>query len=219
MTRLALAAVLLLAGCSLLPQETIVQQPTTALPLPQYDTPSNGAIYHAGYNYRPLFEDRRARNVGDTLTIVIAENTSVNKKGSSSAERTSSLGIDVPIIAKLPGKNFMGMEATAETSNKFDGKGESATSNNFSGTITATVKQVLPNGNLVVAGEKQVAFPSGVEYIRVSGVVTPRTLDRQNAVLSTQVADARIEYKARGYIDEAQIMGWLARFFLTVLPF
>jgi len=70
-----------------------------------------------------------------------------------------------------------------------------------------------------VSGEKQIAMTQGTEYIRFSGVVHPRTITATNTVLSTQVADARIEYKANGYIDSAQVMGWLARFFLTFLPF
>ncbi|TPQ29858.1 flagellar basal body L-ring protein FlgH, partial [Cupriavidus pinatubonensis] len=89
----------------------------------------------------------------------------------------------------------------------------------FNGTITVTVLEVLANGNLVVSGEKQLAINQGAEFIRFSGVVNPRTITGDNGVLSTQVADARIEYTAKGYIDEAQNMGWLQRFFLNVSPF
>jgi flagellar L-ring protein precursor FlgH len=106
----------------------------------------------------------------------------------------------------------------ASSTNQFEGKGEAASANNFSGTITVTVIDVLPNRNLVVSGEKQLAMTQGSEYIRFSGVVRPETVIN-NTVSSIQVADARIEYKANGYIDEAQTMGWLSRFFLTVSPF
>ena len=87
------------------------------------------------------------------------------------------------------------------------------------GVITVTVIEVYPNGNLLVSGEKQMGLKEGEEFIRFSGVVNPNTISGLNTVSSTQVADARIEYKANGYIDSAQVMGWLARFFLTVLPF
>ena len=82
-----------------------------------------------------------------------------------------------------------------------------------------TVIEVLPNGNLLVSGEKQIGINQGSEFVRFSGVVNPATISPANAVSSTQVADARLEYRGNGYIDEAQTMGWLARFFLTFLPF
>jgi flagellar L-ring protein precursor FlgH len=107
----------------------------------------------------------------------------------------------------------------ANSANKFDGKGGATNNNDFTGTITVTVIEVLANGNLVVSGEKQIGINQGSEFIRFSGVVNPSTITNGNSVSSAQVADARIEYRASGYIDEAQVMGWLARFFLTFLPF
>ena len=91
--------------------------------------------------------------------------------------------------------------------------------NTFSGTITVTVQNVMINGNLKVIGEKQIAINQGTEFIRFSGVVNPRTISGNNTVISTQVADARIEYVGNGYIDEAQTMGWLQRLFLNFSPF
>ncbi|MDF3721695.1 flagellar basal body L-ring protein FlgH, partial [Enterobacter hormaechei] len=87
------------------------------------------------------------------------------------------------------------------------------------GTITVTVNKLLPNGNLQVVGEKQIAINQGTEFIRFSGVVNPRTISGANTVPSTQVADARIEYVGNGYINEAQTMGWLQRLFLNLSPF
>ncbi len=97
-------------------------------------------------------------------------------------------------------------------------KGGANASNTFSGTLTVTVDQVLVNGNLHVVGEKQIAINQGTEFIRFSGVVNPRTISGSNTVPSTQVADARIEYVGNGYINEAQNMGWLQRFFLNLSP-
>ena len=82
-----------------------------------------------------------------------------------------------------------------------------------------TVIEVYPNGNLLVSGEKQVAINQGNEFIRFSGVINPNTVTSANTVQSTQVADARIEYKGSGYIDETNTMGWLQRFFVAVSPF
>ena len=86
-------------------------------------------------------------------------------------------------------------------------------------TITVTVQQLLENGNLKVVGEKQIAINQGTEFIRFSGVVNPRTISSSNTVISTHVADARIEYVGNGYINEAQQMGWLQRLFLNLSPY
>lgn len=208
----------MLTACGGIPS-TRIHQPASARPAPQLPPPvANGAIYQAGY-VRPLFEDRRARYVGDTLTISINEKTNASKKSNSSASKTGNIDFEVPIVKHLPGKTFQHAELEASSSNKFEGKGESAANNLFTGMITVTVIDVLPNGNLLVSGEKLIAINQGEEFIRFSGVVNPIHVTGANTVSSTQVADAHIEYKANGYIDEAQVMGWLARFFLTVLPF
>lgn len=213
----ALAAALL-AGCQSVPP-TNVHQPMTTRPAPRPDSlHANGSIFNAG-TARPLFEDRRARYVGDTLTINIVENTSASTSSSASANRASSISASVPTVTGLPGKNFQGLGLAAETENDFAGKGAAAAKNVFTGAITVTVIEVLDNGNLLVSGEKQVAIGHGQEYIRLSGVVNPSFITALNTVDSSRVADARVEYKESGYISEAQVMGWLARFFLTFMPF
>ncbi len=216
---LAALICLLLPACAI-NQTPIVHQPMTARPVAEPAVPfqADGSIYQQG-NYRPLFEDRRARYTGDTLTILISEKTAANKKSGASAERTSAISAAVPIVQGLPGKSLQGTALEASTSNKFDGKGQAAASNDFTGVITVTVIEVLANGNMLVSGEKQIAMSQGSEFIRFSGIVNPVTVTPDNAVVSTLVADARIEYRANGYIDEAQTMGWLARFFNNVSPF
>lgn len=222
---LAGIAVLALSACAMTPP-TSVHQPMSVRPpvLPVSDN-TNGSIYQAAYyaqagsRYMPLFEDRRARNVGDTLIISINEKTSASKKSNSNATRTGSSAFSVPSIFGLPGKSFQGADLSANSSTSFDGKGESASNNDFTGTIAVTVTEVLPNGNMVVSGEKQLGLNQGSEFIRFSGVVNPNTIVAGNTVSSTQVANANIEYRANGYIDSAQVMGWLSRFFLTFLPF
>ena len=210
--------VLLLGACTTVPP-TNVHQPMTARPSPRQETVSaTGSIYQAGVS-RTLFEDRRARYVGDTMTITIAETTSASTKSSTSATRATSISADVPTIVGMPGKSLQGMALSASSANSLDGKGSAAANNVFTGTITVTVIEVLPNGNLLVSGEKQVSIGAGTEYIRLSGIVNPFFINAANTISSAQVADARIEYKESGVISEAQVMGWLARFFLTFLPF
>ena len=207
-----------LSGCITLPAPaSIVQQPLSSRAAQAGVSPANGAIYQAGIQHRPLFEDRRARQVGDILMIVLNEKTNASKKSNSSANKNGQVNVALPpIVFGVPITKKVDMGAS--TANDFAGKGEAASANNFTGTISVTVLEVLPNRNLVVSGEKQLSMTQGTEYIRFSGVVRPETVIN-NMVSSVQVADAKIEYKANGYIDEAQTMGWLSRFFLTVSPF
>jgi flagellar L-ring protein precursor FlgH len=208
---------LALAGCGTTPS-SIVQQPTTARPQAQpTQMAANGAIYQAAA-YRPLFEDRRARHVGDMLTIVISEKTAAGKAASSNGAKTGAVDSSISAVAKLPLKKFQGIGVTAASSTEYDDKSALSSSNTFSGNVTATVTGVLPNGNLMVAGEKQIALDKGTEYIRLSGVVNPDTIQAGNTVSSAQVADARIEYRTSAKLDQAEVMSWLARFFLSFLP-
>ncbi len=208
------------AGCVHIVPPTSVHQPMSSRPASQPPVPAgNGAIFQAGHNDRPLFEDRRARRVGDTLTIAIGERTAASKKSNTATERSSNNQFGVTSLAGLPGKSFLNSNLNATSDLSFDGKGESASNNDFTGTITVTVIEVLPNGNLLVSGEKQMGINQGSEFIRFSGIVNPLNLTSSNTVASTQVADARIEYRANGGMDSAQVMGWLSRFFLNFLPF
>jgi flagellar L-ring protein FlgH len=212
-----LAGLLALAGCGTTPS-TIVEQPTTARPQAQpVQVASNGAIYQAAA-YRPLFEDRRARHVGDVLTIVINEKTQAGKQASSNASKTSAVDSSINAVAGLPLKRLQGIGLNAEASNEYADKSALNSSNTFSGQVSVTVVEVLPNGNLIVAGEKQIALDKGVEYIRLSGVVQPDTIQAGNVVSSTKVADARIEYRTSAKFDTAEVMGWLGRFFLSFIP-
>ena len=206
-----------LAGCGTTPT-SIVQQPTTARPQAQpVQAAANGAIYQSTA-YRPLFEDRRARQVGDVLTIVINEKTQAGKKAASSGAKTGAVDSSISAVANLPLKTFQGAGVKAASSTEYDDKSAVDSSNLFTGNITVTVTEVLPNGNMVVAGEKQIALDKSTEYIRLSGVVQPDTIQAGNTVSSAKVADARIEYRSSAKFDSAEVMGWLARFFLSFIP-
>ncbi|CAI0950008.1 Basal body L-ring protein [Serratia proteamaculans] len=216
---------LTLGGCAYIPHKPLVDGTTTAQPAPAGAPVPNGSIFQTvqpmNYGYQPLFEDRRPRNVGDTLTIALQENVSASKSSSANASRNGASKFGVATAPRyldgLLGNARADMEMSGDST--FGGKGGANANNTFNGTITVTVNQVLVNGNLHVVGEKQIAINQGTEFIRFSGVVNPRTISGSNSVTSTQVADARIEYVGNGYINEAQTMGWLQRFFLNVSPF
>ncbi len=219
-TVLAFAAATMLAGCAA-PRHAVVDlgTQTTARPepTPQAALAPSGAIFQSN-GFRPLFEDRKPRYVGDLLTIQINERLNASQRANSSAGRSSEAEVAFPGVT-LFGRKLKPVNAKASTNNTFDGKGETASSNLFTGTITATVVEVLPNGNLRVAGEKQIGIRQNSEVLRFSGVIDPAQILPGNVVSSTQVADVRLDYRGGGYIEEAQIQGWLARFFNSWLPF
>jgi len=208
----------MLSACSLLTTPTAVHQPMTARPQPAPVVQSaNGSIYGAAT--RPIFEDRRARLVGDTLTVNIVEKTQASKSANTNTARAADSSVGITSLAGVPGKFLAPLSVGASNDTTFSGKGASAANNAFTGTMTVTVIEVYPNGNLLVSGEKQVAINQGQEFIRFSGVVNPNYVTSSNTVQSVQVADARVEYKGSGYIDEAQTMGWMQRIFMNILPF
>jgi flagellar L-ring protein precursor FlgH len=217
---IALIASGLGAGCAMTTPSTSVHQPMSARPAPlPVNSQANGAIFQSGTARLALFEDRRARFVGDTITVVLEERTTASKASSSNADRKGSTKIGIPIATRIPGASLEGMDLSASSDSSFEGGGKSASNNVFTGNVAVTVIDVYPNGNLLVSGEKQVTINQGTEYIRFSGVVNPLNVTTSNTVSSTRVADARIEYKGRGYVSEAQTMGWLQRFFLSASPF
>lgn len=210
-------AALALAACGTTPS-SITQGPTTARPVATASAaPANGAIFQAA-SYRPLFEDRRARAVGDTLTIAISEKTQAGKSASSSGSKNGSVDASVGALGGLSATTLGKLAVNAGSAIDYDDATDAASSNSFNGNLTVTVVEVLPNGNLVVAGEKQVALDKGTEYIRLSGVVAPDTLVAGNVVPSAKVADARIEYRSSARLDRAEVMSWLARAFLSFIP-
>lgn len=217
-------AAAVLGGCAMIPPEPIVTGPLTAEPPSPYAMPAaepNGSIYQpTAYGNYPLFEDRRPRNVGDIVTIVIQERTNAQKRVATSTERTSGASLGwgaVPTI--LPGNVSPNQDFNITGGNTMEGEGSTRADNLFTGTLTTTVVGVLPNGNLQIAGDKQIAINRGSEHLRFSGVVDPRSITGNNTVPSTQVADARIEFRSKGVMDEVQTMGWLQRFFLNIAPF
>ncbi len=216
---LAIAACLAGAGCATVPP-TNVHQPMSARPEVQArPQPVDGAIFQDSTARLLLFNDRRARFVGDTITVTIEEKLQASNSTSSSAARKGAVSATVPTIAGVPGRTFQGLDISASSNNSHAGSGGASTNNTLAGTIAVTVIEVYPNGNLLVSGEKQVAIGQNTEYIRFSGVVNPANVTAANTVSSTRVADARIEFRGSGYVSEAQRMAWLARFFLTFLPF
>jgi flagellar L-ring protein FlgH len=182
---------------------------------------ANGAIYQVGHDIA-LFENSVARRVGDTLTIRLNENTNATKKSSTSTSKSTSVELPGPTIAGRP-VTVNGTEiltAQIDNSASFDGEGDSSQSNRLTGDITVTVAQRLPNGNLLVRGQKWITINQGREYVRIQGIVRPIDINPDNSISSLKVADAMIAYGGKGIVADASTPGLLARFFNAPwLPF
>lgn len=217
------AVVLLCSGCATLsPPPPVDLLPTTPPPvaaLPRVTGPVTGGLFQSA-RYRPSFEDRRARMVGDSVTVQIVERITAKQTSSSTVDRESEIKGGITALPFMNGTTLTNKtKVGAGTTNNFSGKGGTESANTFTGSITTTVIDVLPNGHLVVSGEKQIGVNQNVDVLRFSGTVDPNMMQPGSVVNSTQVANVRIESRGRGAQAEVQTMGWLGRFFNSVSPF
>jgi flagellar L-ring protein precursor FlgH len=212
---IAVAVVLLLAGCSGAPRiENFDATPPEPVPLA---ATGNGAIFQTGHDV-PLFENAVARRVGDTVTINLVESTAAQKSSSTKTAKTTKVDIPSPTLAgsavTIGGKDIL--SANIENNRNFDGSGDSQLSNKLQGFITVTVAQRLANGNLVVRGQKWIGINQGREFIRIQGVIRPIDILPDNSIPSYKVADASIGYGGQGALADANRPGLLSRFFNSV---
>jgi flagellar L-ring protein precursor FlgH len=192
---------------------------------------NDGAIFDAR-THNSLYEDYRARRVGDILTVNLQETTTAEKESETTVSKSNSNSITNPTILgatpefSLPGflplssTNNNNLGTSLSSSSNFSGSGDSDQSNTLTGSISVSVVEVLPNGNLVVRGEKVMTLNQGNEYIRIAGIISPRDIQSDNSIPSTRIADAQISYTGDGATNDANVMGWLSRFFVSALmPF
>ena len=183
--------------------------------------PVTGSIYSVSTS-RDIYGDGRATRIGDIITVVLTESTQSSKSAKTSVDKSNEFNLPQPTLFGS-GVSAFGQPLSAslaESKTEFEGEGKSDMSNSLSGNITVTVHDVLPNGSLLVRGEKWLTLNQGEEYIRVSGLVRPQDIGQDNSIVSTKLADARIEYAGNGAVSDSNVTGWLARFFISPLwPF
>lgn len=162
-----------------------------------------------------LFQDNKAREVGDLLTVVLVENTRAKTNAKTAVSKDANLEMSAPTIfgQDITYHGNPLLQAEVEGKRKFAGAGDSAQSNQLDGDITVSVVEQLGNGNLRVAGEKRVRLNQGDELIQVQGIVRIADIGPDNRVTSDRVGEARIVYGGRGTLARSNAMGWLARFF------
>ena len=183
--------------------------------------PTTGSLY-AGAQNVSLFTDVRAMQIGDIVSVLLVEATSAAKSADTELDKSSNTSITDPIIFGAPvtinGRYNLG--TSMESNSAFEGEASSNQSNSLNGSIAVQVARVLPNGNLMVQGEKWIRINQGDEYIRLRGIIRPEDVSPTNTVPSTLIADARISYGGKGVLNESNSPGWLARFFMSpLMPF
>ncbi len=220
------ALVLPLLGCNSAPKrdpEYAAVPPATIPPTPQ----GNGSIYQAGFE-RSWFENVRARRVGDILLVTLVEDTEATQSNEGDVSRDQSTDISQPTLFGRPDFSFgiptqsgvFNLNQNLQSSTSFSGSGENTQENQFNGSVSVVVTEVLSNGYLKIRGEKRIGMSGGNEYIRVSGLVRPEDINLNNTVESTRIADATLVYVGDGQVSTAAKMGWLAKFFISaIMPF
>lgn len=206
---IGMTLMLTLCGCSSLARNTGDAAPVApALPSMQMPVAQSGAIYAEGGSIA-LFEDNRARNVGDLLTVVLVESTQAKKSAATNTSKNqdTSLG-DISVFGK---KVNYGVGFSGDRS--FAGKGDTSQSNSLSGSVTVTVVQRYPNGNLLVRGEKLLELNQGSEVVKLEGIVRSADISTSNSISSDRVGSARVTYAGRGALADSNAQGWLSRFF------
>lgn len=164
-----------------------------------------------------LTSDSRAYRVGDAVTVILQETTQASKRAGTSFSKGSSVGVS-PIAAL--GKTFGKTAIDISADRSFEGDATSTQQNALSGALTVIVQEVLPNGLLRVAGEKNLTLNQGEEFVRLKGFVRAQDIDNDNQVSSLRVANARIAYSGKGALAESNQPGWLTRFFTgPLMPF
>jgi len=215
MRHLVIILILLISGCSANPKQPPAPDFVPVRPIIATPPPAEyGGIYQTGYGVS-LFSDVSAKRIGDLITVVLSESTSAQKNAVTNTSKENSLAVPSPTLFGGPltykGRDIL--STTVNTANSFVGSGNASQSNSLNGRITVTVSEVLPNGYLMVQGEKRMTLNQGSEHVRFSGIVRPADIRSDNTILSTSVANAQIIYAGTGTLADANSQGWLGRFF------
>ncbi len=220
---LALFALLLFGGCMHIPKEPARAEPVYRPVLPTMPKPTSlsaGSLFHTSHNLA-LFDDRRAREIGDVVTISLEERMRSSKSAETSiAKDTTNQILNPTLLGNIVRGSTDADLNSISSSTEFSGQGDSDQSNSLTGTISAVVADVLPNGLLLVQGEKWFQLNTGEEYVRVSGLVRTEGIGADNSVSSLRLADARVAYSGTGAIANSNRAGWMTKFFLgSINPF
>ncbi|WP_404401933.1 flagellar basal body L-ring protein FlgH [Idiomarina seosinensis] len=213
---LLLLSVAVLTGCASNRPKPMPDDPYYAPVLPEERSDQvvpNGSLFQAQYA-DSLYSDIKARRLGDIITVTLQENTTASKSANSETTKNSNTELPTPqLFGRDVTVNGNPLSASFGGTRDFSGDASADQSNRLNGEITVSVIKTLPNGNLIVRGEKWMRINTGDEYIRLTGMLRPQDITVDNTVPSTRIANARIEYSGTGTMAQVQEQGWLSQFF------
>lgn len=166
---------------------------------------AEGGLYDAAA-FRPLAADHRAYRVGDTLTILVHESAAATSRAATETSRSANVDVSVTDLHSVGGGQY-------SSDNTFDGEGVERRSGELLARVTVTVTDVLPNGDLRVQGEQQIALNTETQRISVEGRLRPQDIESDNTAASSRLADAHIDFKGKGLLSSRQKPGLLGRLF------
>lgn len=220
-----IAIMVLMTGCTTAsrhaPKVTEpVYQPSTYQEPPSYNP---GSLYNPN-QYRSLYEDGRARRVGDIVTINVVENQTGTQEVTTDATRTNRTSTTFEALGKR-GSLFgfpigANMPLFSGSSNSdLQGDAETTRNNRITATLAARVINVHPDGNLEIEAVREITLNDETQFMVVTGLIRARDISANNTIASTQIANAKIEYYGQGVLSQKNKPGWLSRFLEMISPF
>jgi len=225
---------ILLTGCMGMPYQGEMEFQPVIPDYPEQKVPNNGSLFVNNTYGANLYDDVKAHQVGDIITIELNETTNASKTANTTMSKESDVDIgsngpkvfgktplfDLPKFFPLDSHSAAELSAKFKGEREFSGSGSSAQNNSLDGKITVIVTQVLPNKNLVIKGEKWLTLNQGSEFIRLSGIIRSEDISRTNTIKSTKIANASITYSGTGELANSNKTPWLYKFFNSILwPF
>lgn len=220
---IGLIAVILLSGCASTKQPVLPEDPYYAPIRPEAhvdNVTTTGSLFN-NQTAQDLYSDSKAGQVGDIITVILQESTAASKSASTDLAKKNAMTVNpITAMGRTETLNGNSIELGIDTDSTFQGDSQANQANSLIGNISVNVIDVLANGNLVVRGEKWLTLNQGDEFIRLTGILRPQDIAKDNTVPSYKIANARIKYSGTGTFAKAQEQGWLTNFFYSVLwPF
>lgn len=212
-----------LTACSVMPPQAMTHTPQFEPVYPinlESNKPATGAIY-VGRQSDSWFGKGRNFQVGDVITVLLNESTQAARTQNANISRESSNDV-VPKGMQNFGAGLGGwMNGINMLGGKINNKGTGAADQqaSLSGSVAVAVVEVMPNGNLVLRGEKQLALTEGAEIIQVAGIIRPDDVAPNNTVQSRRLANAQIAYRGSGDLANATRAGWGTSALMKIWPF
>lgn len=221
---ITILALMALSACAHTPPEMDIDTYATPVEEPREVVSSPGSLWQPDARLAELFADARARRVGDIVVVVISENSSAQKEAKTEADRTNKIDSSITNLLGIPLEHSVlgtkiNPSVSASSSSEFEGNGKTSRKGDITGSVSARVMRVLPNGNLMINGKKQIRVNGEVQYMILTGIIRPEDINASNTIMSTAIADMRLDYYGKGIMGDQMERGLISKVLDKVWPF